>query len=206
MTVHNVVFPADISARAEFGPVFNTSVSTTAGGAERRNMNWSGARRRGVISTRNITAAEMDDFRAFFVARGGKAYGFLFQDFTDYALARQSIGTTDGTTATFQIYKRYSSGGTDRDRNITRPVSGTVQVWVDGAARTLGGGADGFTVSTTTGIVTLGADLVALLGKSVEAACQFYVPVRFDTDQMPVRVDTEDYQEWSDIPLIEVPE
>jgi uncharacterized protein (TIGR02217 family) len=203
MAFHDVQFPPLIAVGATGGPVESTQVVTTAGGHERRNINWSQARLRFNVGTGLKNGDDVADLIAFFRARRGRAYAFRFKDWSDYLLPRQSIGTTDGTTSAFQIAKRYSSGASAYDRTITLPVSGTVRVWVDNVERTLGGGAAGFTIDLTTGVVTLGATLVALLGKAVEVECEFDVRARFDTDEMGVTLHDIDVADWADIPVIE---
>lgn len=206
MSFHDVRLPEAIEQGASGGPSWLTQIVATAGGGERRNIAWSQARRKYNLSSGLRSRADMATLLAFWHARQGRAYGFRFKDWSDFALPPQAIGTTDGATAAFQIYKRYTSGGVSHDRIITRPVVGTVRCWVDGVERTLGGGATQFQVSTTTGLITLGADLKALLVKSVEAACEFDVPVRFDLDDMDLELRTYASQRWANIALIEVRE
>ena len=45
----------------------------------------------------------------FFHARRGRAYGFRLKDFSDFTMAEQSIGTGDGSTATFQLIRTLGS-------------------------------------------------------------------------------------------------
>ena len=89
------------------------------------------------------------------------------------------------------------------DRPLAKPVSGTVQVWVNNVAITEGAGAGEFTVDTTTGIVTLGATLAAQSATDVEAACEFDVPVRFNLDKMAVTISFHDIYDWP-VPVIEI--
>ncbi len=59
-------------------------------------------------------------------------------------------------------------------------------------------------MNASTGIITLGATLVALAAKPVEVLCEFDVPARFDTDDIEVSLRTYHSGEWADIPIIEV--
>lgn len=204
MSFHDVQFPPVIARGASQGPSFSTQIVTTSGGGERRNVNWSQARRRYNVGTGLRTRADAAVLLAFFHARQGRAFGFRFKDFSDFELSRQNIGTTNGSLATFQIFKRYTSGGINHDRTITRPVSGTVRCWQNGTERTLGAGATQFQVNLTTGVITLGSTLAATTGQAVEVQCEFDVPCRFDTDDMAVAMTTFFNQEWADISIVEV--
>lgn len=206
MPFHDVRMDTLIAAGSTGGPSHNTTTNTLASGKEQRNINWSGARHRYNIGTAIRTNSAMATIRSFFNARRGSGYAFRFKDWLDYELARQNIGTTNGSLATFQIFKRYTDGAYAWDRKLTKPVSGTVRCWQNGVERTIGAGASQFQVNLLTGIVTLGATLAATTGQVVEVQCEFDVPVRFDMDDMPVEIRDADILEWPDVPLIEVDE
>lgn len=90
----------------------------TASGFEQRNVRWTQARGKWDVASGIKKRAQMDTLIAFFRARKGRAYGFRFKDWTDYKAPRQSIGTGDGVTMTFQLVKAYSSGGVTETRRI----------------------------------------------------------------------------------------
>lgn len=204
MAFDNIRLPDDIERGAQGGPRFRTTVITLSSGFERRNRDWEQTRGAWDIGYGLQRKDQFDDVVAFFYARNGRARGFRFKDWLDFQLARQAIGVTDGTNATFQIFRRYTSGTVTFDRLLTKPVAGTVLVWVNGVAITLGAGADEFQVDTTTGIITLGATLAAQTGTTVESQCEFDVPVRFDTDALDLVADTEIAATIPQIPIIEV--
>lgn len=210
MAFQNVRFPTDISYGAVGGPGFNTTVLTLSSGHEKRNVNWSLVRAQYNISYGIKTQAQMDLVRDFFYARQGMAFGFRFRDWTDYKLTRQVIGTTDGDTQAFQIFKRYTSNSVNYDRDLTKIVADgdveslTLIVWVGGAAIDEGGGAGEFSIDMNTGIVTLGSLLYTVSGDDVEVQCEFDVPVRFDTDLLAVSIDNFSSESWNSIPLVEI--
>ena len=185
------------------GPEYSTSVISSSGGHEQRQANWSAARRRFNVATGLKRRADVEALLAFYIARHGRLHGFRFQDWSDYRLDRQLIGTTTGSQASFPISKTYLSGPTSVTRRITRPVGGTVRCWVDGIERTLGAGATQFQVNLATGVITLGATLAA---KPVEVLCEFDVPARFDTDALALTLRSHEIGEWSDIPVVEIRE
>ena len=120
--------------------------------------------------------AQIDELIAFFRARRGKAYGFRFKDWTDYKASGQLLGTGDDVLTQFQLVKHYPSGSVIEVRTITKPVAGTVKVYLDGVEQL-----SGWSVDTTTGLVTFST--APALGVEVTADFEFDVPVRFDTDQ-----------------------
>lgn len=202
----DVRFPINIGLDATGGPVHQTMVQTLASGAEKRIASWSLPISRYDVSSGVKNPTGFAEVLAFFRARQGRLRGFRFRDWSDYTSPRQTIGTTDGGLAAFQIIKAYTSGSSTRQRPITRPVAGTVHCWVDGTARTIGAGGTQFLVNTTTGVITIGATLASTTGQSVEVACEFDVPARFDTDQIAIELQLADVGEWPAIPLVEIRE
>lgn len=197
MTFHEIQFPFDIAYGASGGPGYSTSVVQTASGFEQRNMNWSAARGSWDVSSGLKQPSQLETLIAFFRARKGRACGFRFKDWTDYQATGQALGTGDGETQTFQLVKTYASGAGSETRTITKPVSGTVVVYADGAKQTTG-----VSVDTTTGVVTFSeapAD-----GAVLTADFEFDVPVRFDTDEMDVTIENFNLNEWSSIPIVEI--
>lgn len=206
MAFHDIRFPDRIAEGAEGGPEFSTSIIISSGGHEQRVANWSVARGRWNVGTGLQDASDYATLLAFFRARQGRLHAFRFKDWSDFEMPRQTIGTTDGADATWQIFKRYTSGGVNSDRTITRPVSGTVQVWVNNAAITLGSGAGEFQVNLSTGVITLGSALTATTGHAIEVACEFDVPARFDTDSLPLNLQAFEIGQWPDVPVMEIRE
>jgi len=206
MAFHDIRFPDSIAQGAVGGPGFSTAVVTGSGGNEQRIANWARARRRYNVATGLKRRVDVATLIAFFLAREGRLHGFRFKDWSDYQMPRQVIGTTDGTDATWQIFRRYTSGSTTSDRTITRPVASSVLVWVNDAVVAAGPGAEQFQVNLSTGVITLGSTLAATSGQAIEAACEFDVPVRFDTDELPLTLRSHEIGEWDDIPVVELRE
>ncbi|MBI1756206.1 MAG: DUF2460 domain-containing protein [Fimbriimonas ginsengisoli] len=208
--IDSVLLPWEIMEGSRFGPAFNTVVLQSQSGVEQRIDKWGASRHAGTIGYGVRTAAQLADLKAFFVARRGRARGFLFFDFRDYSAMGVSLGTGDGHTTTFQLVKPYSSGGQAASRKVTRPIpSGTalpggstaaISVSVAGTPLVEG---TGFTVDATTGVVTLTS--APANGAAVVASFQFYVPVRFDTDRMEATLEGV-IGGWDSIPIVELRE
>lgn len=203
MSFHEVVFPEAISYGALGGPKFKTTVMTLASGHERRNVDWSRMRCEFDVSYGLKTQDELDEIRAFFYARRGRAYGFRFRDWQDYVMDQQVIGTTNGTQNTFQIFKRYQSGPVLYDRVLNKIEQGSVTVRRNGSAMSVGG-TSGYTINLNTGVITVGSGVASSSGDTISVECRFHVPVRFDTDHLATSLVEYNVFVWGQIPLIEV--
>jgi len=194
---HEIRFPDTIALDAVGGPNFDTTVIITANGTERRNVNWSQSRGRWDVGSNIKDRAGFEQLIAFFRARQGRAYGFRFKDWSDYEALASVIGTGDGAQLTFQLVKKYTSGTIDSTRIISKPVAGTVKIYLDGVEATTG-----WTVNTATGVVTFGT--APAVGVVVTADFEFDVPVRFDTDVMNFNLSFIDFGNWPNVPVVEV--
>ncbi|TVR80060.1 MAG: TIGR02217 family protein [Rhodospirillales bacterium] len=194
---HEVQFPPDISYGASGGPGYSTTVVTTASGHERRNANWAAARGKWNVAHGLKKREQVAALIAFFRARKGRAYGFRFKDWTDYQAFAQVLGVGDGANKTFQLIKYYPSGGEIETRLIAKPVSGTVKIYRDGVEAV-----SGWTVNTATGLVTF--TTAPTSGVQVTADFEFDVPVRFDSDQMDITIETYQLGSWGQIPVLEI--
>ena len=192
---HEVRFPPDISYGASGGPGYLTTVVATASGHEHRNANWAAARGKWDVASGLRDRTHLAELIAFFRARRGRAHGFRFKDWTDYQGVAQVLGTGDGSMKTFPLIKNYASGGVIEARTIAKPVAGTITLYRDGVVV-----ASGVSVNTATGLVTFSAAPAA--GVIVTADYEFDVPVRFDTDQMTVTIETYNLGTWAQVPRL----
>jgi uncharacterized protein (TIGR02217 family) len=206
MAFHEIRFPDSISRGAKGGPERRTRIVELASGDEERNASWANSRRRYDVSYGVRRADDLAAVVAFFEARNGRLHAFRFKDWSDYksclpsaapAPTDQIIGTGNGSTTTFALTKTYASGAQSWARAILKPVTGTVTVSLNGIAQS-----SGWSVNTTTGIVTFAVPPTT--GAVIRAGFEFDVPVRFDTDELPVTLDIERTGSIPSIPLIEV--
>jgi uncharacterized protein (TIGR02217 family) len=194
---HEVRFPDNIAYGATGGPEFATTVVVTGAGHEQRNIDWAEARGRWDVASGLKNQAQLDELIAFFRARKGRAHGFRFRDWTDYQATGQLIGTGDDAETQFQLVKRYPSGTGVEVRTITKPVAGTVRIYLDGVEQL-----SGWSVDVTTGVVTFSTAPAA--GVAITADLEFDVPVRFDTDHMAVTIEHFRLHRWQQIPIVEL--
>lgn len=202
---HEVRLPLALAVGANGGPERLTDVVRLASGVESRNMRWAGSRRRWEVGGAVIRMDTAHELIAFFEARRGRQYGFRFRDPVDWkscapgqaiSALDQIIGTGDGETASFQLVKRYASGGEWIERVVAKPVEDTVVLAVDGVAITT------FEIDLTTGVVTF--ESAPADGAVLTAGFAFDVPVRFDADKLEVALAGHDAVRILRAPLVEV--
>lgn len=190
-------FPTDISYGSGGGPEYSTDIVISQSGYEQRNSNWSQARARYNVAHGIKTQAQLNTLIAFFRARKGMADGFRFKDWTDYAATNQLIGTGNGTQTVFQLVKSYNSGSVTESRIISKPVAGSVSIYINSVLQS-----SGYSLDTTNGKITFAA--APATSAPITADFEFDVPVRFDTDRLSATLDTYGSNSWNDIPLVEI--
>lgn len=210
MSFHDVLFPTQISRGSQGGPERRTDVVTLGSGFEERNSRWANSRR---SYNAGYGVRSLDDLHAviaFFEERRGRLYGFRWRDHADWkscpplaetTAADQLIGTGNGTAAVFQLKKTYGSAHAPWQREIKKPVAGSVRVAVAGIEKTAG---TDFTVDTADGTVTFLAGHVPAAGSAVTAGFQFDVPVRFDTDRLDINLSGFQSGAIPHVPVVEV--
>lgn len=211
MSFHEVRFPTAISNGASGGPERRTEIVVLGSGHEERNSRWADSRR---SYNAGYGIRSLDDLHAviaFFEERRGRLYGFRFKDHADFSSAAspslpitptdQVIGSGDGTTATFQLRKRYGEGFAPYQRPVRKPVAGTVRVAVAGVERTAGAQ---FTIDSTTGLVTFLPGHVPASGETITAGFELDVPVRFESDRLEINLESFRHGSIPSIGLVEV--
>lgn len=204
MAFHDVKLPDDIERGAQGGPRFKTTILALSSGFERRNEDWEQTRAEWDVGYGLRKKSQFVATIDFFYTRRGRLHTWRFKDWTDFDMAQQVIGVTDGANANFQIFKRYSSGGFDFDRTLTKITTDSEVVIVNSVTIAEGGGAGQYTLDDATGLVVLGSTLAAQSGTDVEVSCEFESHVRFDTDALDIIADTDDAATIPQIPVIEV--
>lgn len=194
MAFDNVRLPDDVEKGAEGGPKFQTSIIALGNGSEQRNVDWLRTRSSFDIAYGIQNKTDFSEVIKFFYARQGKARGFRFKDWSDFEVTDQAIGEGDGATVAFQLIKDYTSLVTYR-RTLTRIVTGSVVVKVNGVTTAV-------TVNVNTGIVTFSVAPAA--AAVITASCEFDIPVRFDTDELRLSLETFDAASIGSIPLVEI--
>ena len=206
MAFHEVLFPLPLALESGGGPAWNTEIARSASGAEQRNQRWSGALHVYDVAQAVRDVADLETLMAFFHERRGRMHGFRFPDPLDNRSCGykgtpgptdQIIGTGNGTATTFQLVKRYGSAHAPYDRIITKPISGSVRVSVNGTEAETG-----WSLNAATGVVTFStapADAAV-----VRAGFRFDVPVRFDLDEIRWQARGAHIFVQTAIPVVEI--
>ncbi len=164
------------------GPEFYTDVARTHGRWEQRNINWPVELGRWDLGNRLVTRTKLKYVLDWHRDRLGRAGGFRWRFYADYVLPKTVIGTGDGVETDFQILQIVDDGYGTYTRPIKKPVGGTATVYLNDIVQ-----ASGWSLDTTTGILSF----TVAPGHSVAVAvqCEFDLPVRFDTDYLPLRFE-----------------
>ena len=188
MAFHDERFPLTLAFGATGGPTRSVDIATLSSGREHRNTTQSRARRRYNAVTGVKSLADAQTLAAFFEARGGALHSFRFRDPVDHSADGALLGVGDGARTAFDLRKTYG----DAVRPIVLPVADTVEVLVAGevVSHQLSGG-------------TVTIDPPAP-GALVTARFEFDVPVRFDTDELVLALETDGAISVSSVPLVEV--
>lgn len=220
-----VRLPPDIERGVTGGPRFSTSVLELDSGYEQRNANWADSKGLwnagyGLMSKftdDTLSQADLDAVLSFFYVVRGRAFSFRYKDWSDYEIAAENgitagidpqfLAYGDGATTAFQVFKRYTFGGFTHDRIITKLVSGSVSLFLEGVPLTEG--AD-FTVAEDTGIVTLAVAPASTGGsgpggeKVLTIRAQFDVHARLDIDDLTLNMEIFAAGSAPNIPLVEL--
>lgn len=198
MSFDEVRLPSKIEFGAVGGPRFRTEVVILGSGHEQRNAEWSASRARWDVAPGIQSALDLQTIIAFWYARQGRLRGFRFKDHTDFTAVGQTlIAAVAGGETSVQLVRDYTSGGRTHQRIITKPVSGSVQVYLDGQAIAS-------TVDTTTGIVSFSPLAGGSPAPILSAGFDFDVPVRFDTDNLAIRQVTHARDAIAGLPIVEI--
>lgn len=200
MAFDEVRLPGCIERGAQGGPGFKTTIITLSSGFEKRNQDWSETRGSWDIGYGIKTTDDLNDLIAFFYARRGRARGFRFKDWSDYILKKQAIGIGDGANDDYQLFKRYTSGGQDYDRILTKIVSGSELVYVNDVLQP----GSAYTINYNTGLITFAGGNIPGMGLIVSASAEFDVPVRFDIDKLNITMQQFDQGAIPQVTLVEL--
>lgn len=210
MTIAAYRLPDNIESGSGFGPSWRNVIQEAISGNEQRLGLWTKCRGVGDLSLGLQTSEDpVGDFRAIYamyVAHRGSLYPWRFRCHYDCTAEDESFGTGDGSETEFQLSVTYDPGfillGTPGSlvyvRDITLVV-GTPSISVDGTP--LVGSPAPFTVSSS-GLVTFTSPPAN--DKDLTWSGTFDVPVRFDTDTLPVVMNAGDLAGIRAIPIKEV--
>ena len=207
MAAFGTLFPL-ISKSMRANIRYSTDITIGGNGQEVRNAQWQDPLLSYNASFAVRTYDDINTLQSFFHATRGRERSFLLKDYADFQVDWTEFAETiDGVETEFQLIKIYENAVIgDYTRTITKPkqIEGTGGVTIRDNAVTVDP-AD-YSFSSVTGIVTIPTPPIS--GHTLEFKIdEFYVPVRFDIDELPIDLLTY----WvdsggSDKGNVEVPE
>lgn len=192
----NTLFPTDISLGSIGGPEFLTAIVELRNGVEHRNIVRKYPRARYNIGYGIKTQDQLDRVRSLYYVTHGRAYGFRFRDPSDHSAERTELGIGDDKKRVFPVSKTYRVGEFTFTRRITRPVKDGFKVYVN--AKPIAN----WVLDEDEGQITLAHPLSQ--GAKLEASFMFDVPVRFETDYLPIKIEAHNVVSIYDIELREI--
>ncbi len=210
MNFHETRFPTAISHGSMAGTQRRTQIVVLGSGREERNSNWADSRRLYNAGYGVKTLDDLYEVMEFYEERRGRLYGFRWKDRLDHKSCKPSktpaptdqvIGTGDGAQLSFQLVKTYGGAFSAWQRDITKPVTGTVRIAVNGVEQTE---ISDFTVDSGTGLVLFKPSALPASGALITAGFEYDVPVRFDEDTLEINLEHFDAGQIPGIPIREI--
>lgn len=210
MTIPEYRLPPGIEQGSQFGATFRNVIQEAIAGNEQRFGQWTKCRGVGDLSF-GLRSSD-DPFGDFAVilaiwrAHRGSLSPFRFRDWSDYKATDELFGNGDGVKTSFQLVKTYDPSqillGTPGTlfyvRSITLPAD-ALTIKVDGVVQSPG---IDYAIIDNAGIASFSS--APSNGTVLTWSGEFDVPVRFDTDQLPVVIDEADLVSIRSIPIKEV--
>lgn len=197
MAFHPVRLNPIFSFGSVGGPGTDINIQSPSGGYETR-VDYLGAdRSRWELAYNDLTAADIPPLLAFFKARRGPLYSFLFQAPNDYQATNQTV-INNG--ATLQLAYTYADPVNPIVRTITKPAVDLQPVTLtkDGASFPEAGN---WSLDSTTGIITLSS---AAPDSVFTWTGWFDTVVRFDIQQFKGTEANLSAGAWDGITVLEV--
>ncbi len=164
------------------GMRFKTTIIKKGDKQEQRNVDWWLPLGRWQLGERTLLESDFEkineviELRDFHANRKGSKQGFRFKDWSDYKAINNPIGTADGQQTQWQLKKIYFAGTFSTFRPITKPVEGTVTVYLNNIEAV-----EGWTVNYSNGVLTF--DVAPPPGTIINASFEFDIPVWFENDK-----------------------
>lgn len=208
MTIPAYRLPVGIEQGSKFAPTFKNVIQESIAGTEQRFAQWTHCRGVGDLSYGLLESTDpLGDYRAIvamFRAHFAKLLPFRFKDWGDYTATDEVIGNGDGSRTTFQLVKTYDPSqillGTPGTLIYVRSIAlfvGSPTIKVDGTPLS---GTD-FTINGSGLITFVSAPSATTV---ITWTGEFDVPVRFDSDELPVVLNESDLAAIQSIPIKEV--
>lgn len=196
---YNLIFPESISIKSTRSIKYDTIIHSSKNGSELRISNLEYPMLSYNIVNDIKNKKELETITNFFKLVKGRAGGFKFKDWLDYEAKSQNIAVTDGEIKEFQLIKTYNYDNKIEIRKITKPIEGSVKIFVDDVDITTS-----IVVDYDTGIIKF--SIAPEKDKIIKADFNFYVPVRFDTDTLEIVMINTKVGTVKDLKIVEIVE
>ena len=179
MAFHNELFPKS-AASVSGGPTWLTDVIRYGNRGEQRIALQGDARRRYEVSLSHITDNEYRSITKHHNGRRGKLHSFPHDDLMFNSVTSEPFGTGGGIGSTNQLTINEGDASNAYNREIYLPVAG-FQIRANGNLKTI---TTDYTVGTgaNSGLITW---VTSVSGQTLTWTGNFYVPVRYDMDELP---------------------
>jgi len=204
----DILLPADVAYATSAAAEHRTEIIETASGFEYRNSPWQAPRRHYRFAGGPQKLTILLALKHFFEDRRGRLYGFLLDDWSDnqsadygadVAATDQSLWPLDDSGQRFALQKTYAANGRIWRRRIVKPLADSLLLARD--QQNLMADTD-YHLDMKTGEIALDQALQA--GETLTAGFRFYVPVRFDSDQLEVQRLSDDIGQVPPVPMVEL--
>jgi uncharacterized protein (TIGR02217 family) len=208
MTIPAYRLPEFIERGAQFGPTFRNVIQEAISGNEQRFAQWTKCRGVGNLGYGlQDSTDKLGDFRAIlslFRAHFGSLYPFRFRDWSDYVATNEVFGTGTGSQTAFQLTMTYDPQlillGTQGSFFYVRSIALLASTPVIKDNNVIVPSSN-YSISAS-GLVTF--TTAPTSGHQLTWNGEFDVPVRFDTDTLPVVMNEADLTSLQNIPIKEV--
>lgn len=194
-----IQFPVDISYGSSGGPEYFTEILSTTNGCEIRSSKLHNHKMKFNISTGIKNKEQIEGMMRFFRCCRGRNIGFRYKDWSDFTGKNEPVKIINSHT--LQLMKIYKLDvNTTYERVINKPVKNSIKIQIN----------DNIIPDTqlevdyTTGIIVLPNHKIDEENTRVLASFEFDVPVRFNTDYLPVTIENYNFYSLPPIELIEV--
>jgi len=190
------IFPESIAYGALGGPKYNTAISMTASGHEKRVSLWPEALCEYNVAHNIKSENEFAELLSFFRGHKGRRYCFRFKDWSDHT--EEQIINLSSKTNRYSLYKTYFVNDSFYEyRKIYSPDNASTILTYSGGLLN-----SGFIVTIDSGYIWFIEIPNGV--ETVTAAYNFYVMARFGNDAMPSRYEYLKINSWEPIIINEV--
>lgn len=195
---YEIRFPESISIKSTTSINFNTNITSSKNGKEKRIINRSESIMVYDIVSGVKSKQDIEEVTKLFRLVKGRAIGFRYKDWLDYSAINQQIDIGDGEKTKFKLIKTYTDLNSKNKyiREIKKPVENTVKISLDNIPN------KSFSVDYTNGNIIFKE--TPANSTIITASFEFDVPVRFDSDELEISLDSLNSGKIKDIRLIEI--